>query len=297
MHRDQAGLALTAGLTGAVTAVLLAVELTGASGPLPTALRLVAGLPLVLVLPGRALSVLLGLAGRAQAGPVSPVLWHGMWAAGLSLAASVLGGLALNLSPAGLTGPSWTIALGGLTLAACAGAAARGAARRPHTALAACPAGATQPGGGWRRRRPGGRSRAVAATGWALATLLVAGAAAGLAASGASGQPGPGFAQLWLVPARAGTGSQATVGVRSGYRQAERFCLVLQRGGRALASRQLTLSPGETWRTGLSGSPGELLAARLTVPGRPGRPLRVSLRLPAASQPAASSPQPRRGHR
>jgi hypothetical protein len=216
-------------------------------------LRVAAGLPLVLVLPGYALSTLIVPDGRGARGKISPVLWRAMWTAGLSLAVAALGGLLLNLTPVGLTRVTWTLSLAGLTVLA---AAASGLRR--HRSLAHLPH--------LSRRTP--VSRLVAC--YAVAAVAIAGGAIGLAAAsagwefsdGGSHPPGArGFAQLWLVPAP-GT---ATLGVRSGYAGTRTFHVVLRNGSRAIGTWDLSLGAGQTWRQTLSEPAGQRLTAELTT--------------------------------
>src|SRR5487761_1406238 len=120
MRRDHADLAVTS------------VAAAGAAaGTFVPGLREVAGLLLVLVFPGYALSALAVPAVPAWFRQVNPLLWRGMWTVGLSLAAAVALGLLLNLTPDGLTRTSWAVSLAALTLAAAAAAAWRRRRRGP----------------------------------------------------------------------------------------------------------------------------------------------------------------------
>jgi hypothetical protein len=170
-----------------------------------------------------------------------------MWATGLLLACAVLAGLVLNLVT-GLTRLSWAVALAvGVAAAACAGLLI--ARRRARPAPAA----------------PGRRFRVSPLTGAVLLLAAVlAGGAVWLADASASWHQSPGFAQLWLVPAR---GTSATLGVRDNYPGRQAFRLVLTGGGKTVSTWQLTLAQGETWQRTVT-SPGGGLAATLTTPGR-----------------------------
>jgi hypothetical protein len=259
MRRDNTDLIVAAAVTATAAAVLLITGIIAAEGPAVTVLRVVAGLPLVLVLPGYALSTLLLPVGSAGPGHVNRLLWHCSWVTGLSLAVTVLGGLALNLTPAGLTRASWAISLTVLTMLALAASAGQRAWRsRPGTAREA-PA-----------RRPA-RSHSIVGykLAYPVAALVVTGAAIGLAQVSAGWQRTPGFAQLWLVPARNSTAAgQATLGVRSAYRQAESFHLVLRRGTRTVSIWDFTLASGQTWQQTVTAGVGQRLAAELTDAGQ-----------------------------
>jgi hypothetical protein len=222
MRRDTIGLA-------AVTLVLMLIGLVAGGGPAGTVLRTLAGLPLVLILPGYALSPLIVPSRPPSLGPL---LWRSMWVAGLSLAVTVLGGLLLNLTPPGLTRVTWTISL-------------RSAQER------AIP-----------RTRPGTRI----AAGYAAAALAISGTAVGLAIASAGWQHSPGFAQLWLVPAR--NTPDASLGVRSGYSDAETFHLVVRSGLDAVLSWDFTLGSGQTWQRTISAPAGQHVTAQLTVTGQ-----------------------------
>jgi hypothetical protein len=98
---------------------------------------------------------------------------------------------------------------------------------------------------------------------------VVTGAAIGLAQVSAGWQRTPGFAQLWLVPARNGTAAgQATLGVRSGYPQAESFHLVLRRGAHTVSTWDFTLASGQTWQQTVTAGARQRLAAELTAVGQ-----------------------------
>jgi hypothetical protein len=236
-------LAATAAVTGAAVLAALLGRAAGGTSTAVTTLRTIAGLPLVLVLPGYALSLLLlpSVPDRA---------WRAAWSVGLSLAVAVLAGLLLDLIPAGLTTVTWTAGLAGVTLAALA-------------AVAFLPAAAPPP-----RAEPSGRTAGrpwtwPALAGSALAVALAAGAVAVAVVSAPWPRP-PGFAELRLVPA---PGPAASVGVRNAYTRAETFRLTVQNGRSAPMTWTITLGPGQEWQRALSAVAGEPLSARLTGPG------------------------------
>jgi hypothetical protein len=219
-------------VTAAVTVV--AALLTGVPGA-----RIPAGLLLVLLLPGYALSALV-LPGRPPS--IGPLLWRAMWVAGLSLAVTVLAGLLLNLLPGGLTRTSWTISLTAVTLLACAWPSPQD------------------------QNEPLVMPVMRIAAGYAVAALAIAGTATGLAVASAGWQHSPGFAQLWLVPAR--NTPDASLGVRSGYSDAETFHLVVRSGLDAVLSWDFTLGSGQTWQRTISAPAGQHVTAQLTVTGQ-----------------------------
>jgi Protein of unknown function (DUF1616) len=279
MRRDNIDLTITAAGTAAAAAVLLLTEVTGATGTSAAVLRVLAGVPLVLVLPGYALSTLVVPvvpvvpAGSGWPGCINPLLWRSMWATGLSLAVAVLGGLMLNLTPAGLTRLTWTTSLAAVTMLAVAASAWLRARRAPVPVPVPVPVPAPVPvpGSLATHRRP---APASAVAGYALAALAVTGTAIGLAVASAGWQHSPGFAQLWLVPVQSsaasggGAGSQATLGVRSGYPHAETFHLVLRRGAQAIGTWDFTLTAGQTWQRTVLAPAGQHLAAQLTTAGQ-----------------------------
>lgn len=271
MRRDNIDLAITAAGTALAAAVLLLTEVTGANGTAVAVLRVLAGLPLVLVLPGYALSTLLVPADAGRPGRINPLLWRSMWATGLSLAVAVLGGLMLNLTPAGLTRLTWTTSLAAVTMLAVAASAWLRARRSPAPAPVSVPVPVPASLAIHRRRAP---ASTVAA--YALAALAVTGTAIGLAVASAGWQHSPGFAQLWLVPAQSSAtsggavSSQATLGVRSGYPHTEAFHLVLRRGAQAIGTWDFTLTAGQTWQRTVLAPAGQHLAAQLTTAGQSG---------------------------
>ena len=286
MRRDLADLAAVGALTIAAAIMLVLSGL--AAGTVAAVLRVVAGVPLVLVLPGYALSAV-ALPDRARPAYISATLWRGMWIAGLSLATAVLGGLLLNLTPAGLTRTGWTAALAGTTLCALI-AAAIVRIRRVPAAPPAGPEAATGPERSHRAPAPAVTwrlPRRSPATVYSVAAAVVAGAAIWLGVSSAAGQHPAGFAQLWLVPAANGTG-RATVGVRNDYPRAEGFRLVLRRRSHTVAAWDLELAAGKAWTAEVAAPAGQQLSAQLVTPHERTTPQMVTLHQ-GAGNPAASA--------
>jgi len=220
----------------AVTTALSALTVTAVGTPLAVP----AGVLLALVLPGCALVLLLGRGTAPRATMICPALTRPLWACGLSLAVCVLGGLLLNLFPAGLTRVTWTVFLSTVTL----------------LVLAASPA----------RPLPVFTVRAITVRqlSYAVATCGVIAGAITLAVISAGWRRGHDFAELWLTPAQH-TG-QVTLGVRSAYAQAERFRVELRRGPRTVRTWDLTLAAGQSWRQDLTAAGGQPLTATLTGP-------------------------------
>jgi hypothetical protein len=249
MRRDNTDLAATAVAAAACSA---GVAIPG--------FRVVAGLFLVLVLPGYALSALIVPAGPGEEARISPVLSRGMWAVGLSLAVTALGGLLLNLTPVGLTRMTWALSLSAVTVLAVAASAWR-RGRRSH-AGGLGPAAPAAP-------RTLRRLRMVARYGYGLAAFAIAAAAIGLAVVSAGWQHSPGLGQLWLVPARSTAASgMATLGVRSGYQGTGTFHLILRRGAHVIGTWDFTLGAGRSWQRTVSAPAGQRLTAQLTAVGR-----------------------------
>lgn len=232
-------------LVGVIAFIALASLLT-LIGVNQTVLRPVLALPLVLVLPGYALTA--ALFPRQTLGlPERLAL-----TLGVSLAVSTLGGLALNWTPWGLQENSWWVMLAGVTLGASSIALLR---RRKY------PASDPKP----------------SATGlsvhhvllFGVAALVVLGAIA-LSLSGAL-QPRAGFTQLWMLPADETHSDTVRLGVRSMELATTRYRLSLKVGDITIDEwPAIVLAPGEQWETevvlpiGLSGTvPVEAVLSRL----------------------------------
>lgn len=293
MRRDLTAHAAASLLTIAAAIMLLLSDLVTA-GTISTVLRIAGGIPLVLVLPGYALSALL-LPHGVRPVYISAALWHGMWTVGLSLATAVLGGLLLNLLPSGLTRTSWTIMLAGTTLVAL-GTGALLRIRRFPAVRPGSPVPGTGPLYPASLHRRTARALNGQAMVYSVAAVLAVGAAIWLAAFTAARQQPAGFAQLWLVPAANGTG-RATVGVRNDYARTQRFHVVLRRGTQTVSRWDMELATGKTWTTAVSAPATESLSAELTTAGERTSPQVVTLHQgvsrPAPSpSPAPPSPSP-----
>ncbi len=136
-------------------------------------------LPLVLVLPGYALTC--ALFPKRALGILECVVFS----LALSLVIVILGGLTLNWMPFGLHTRSWSVLLSGITLIASTVALIR---RRGQYISASA----------WLRVDLGLNFRQGLLLG--LAAIVVCGAGA-VSYRGAAQQPFPGFTQLWILPA------------------------------------------------------------------------------------------------
>jgi uncharacterized membrane protein len=203
-----------------VASVLAVVELSVLLGPGP--IRVAAGLTLGLVLPGLVLVRVIQSRVRVEGAERLALV------PGMSIALAVITGLVLNALDVHLTTESWSIALGLVTAAGLV-------------------AVAVSQGGGWNPPRSGLRpSSAAPAAVLALAALAVAGALV----VGVHGERdrGPGFTELWALPA-ASSSSAVQLGVRSHERRDARYRVLVSIDGRVVRSRGILLHPGQMWRS------------------------------------------------
>lgn len=186
-------------------------------------IRILFTLPLVLVLPGYALSAAL-FAKRKMEFPEKLA-----FSLGLSLAVGVLGGLVLNLTPWGLQTGSWVVLLGGFTIGAACVAMLR---RRQDQAIPMV--------------RPALGVRQGLLFGLALA---VVGAALAVALLGALRQPTQGFTQLWILPGEGADQDTVQLGVRNMETSEVSYRVELRIGEKVVGDWALVeLQPGEEWK-------------------------------------------------
>ncbi|MBI2865272.1 MAG: DUF1616 domain-containing protein [Chloroflexi bacterium] len=213
------------GLMALMTAALLAGVATLVD--LPTGIaRLAGALALVLILPGYSLTKLLPV--RLQA-----LRWaRFVFTIGLSLAADVLGGLVLNLTP-------WGIGREGLVIWLCS------------VTLMAGGVVLVRPQAGSRVASPDlsfslrGAALLVAAT--VAATMAVA-----LAHWGATQVSSPDTTQLWLLANNQAGAGGVRLGVRNLETTARSYQLAVVSGDKVLFEwRSITLSPSEIWQVDL----------------------------------------------
>jgi hypothetical protein len=241
----------------AVGCVLAGLQLPGAGG---STLRACGGLPLVLALPGRAVSGLFraparsrkyrpGHGKRASAaalersagdgGSAEPDAVAGMErvlaCVALSLTAAILGAFLLNFLPGGLVARNWLILEGAVATAAELGVLAGTVGRRQPLRWPA-----------WLRQAPR-LVPVLAATG----AVVVAAGALGLAHVSAASVPKQNFTQLWLVPSQH-TGNLSSVhrahlGVGDHETGSTTYRLVLRHRGSQTKSWYFTLTRGQRW--------------------------------------------------
>jgi uncharacterized membrane protein len=228
-------------------AVVASVAVVCAAGvlvePLPVAVSLMLALPLVLVLPGYALVEALG---RRRPLDFAPRL---VLVPALSIAADVLLGLVLNLSPFAITNRSWAVGLASVVCVACLVAHLH---RRPRAALPPV------------SRRLRLRLADVAAL---VAAAVVVAVAVALARTPLSAERAQGYALLWLAPARGAR--TVSVGIQSGELRPADYRVVVTAGPRVVYSRE-----------GLRLAPGQRALLRVRLPDTPSaRSTRVAARL------------------
>ena len=113
-----------------VLAVAVQTALVWLTPDLDGPLRVLVGVPFVLVAPGYALQAAMfdpGSLGRTERAVLS---------LGLSIAVSIIAGLVLNLTPAGLNRDSWSLLLGAITAAGVLTAMVRGRIRQTRANIA-----------------------------------------------------------------------------------------------------------------------------------------------------------------
>jgi hypothetical protein len=194
--------------------------------PTDSILRLICALPLVLFLPGYAITAAL-FPPRSLG-----VLERLLFSLGLSVSVTALTGLALNLTPWGLQASTWAIALAAIVLLASVIAWRR----RQNTAIAAAPID-TQ----FQLRFRDGLFLGLA--------ILVTGAAIGLTRLPVAPNGVAGYTSLWIIPANPGT-NDIRLGLNSSELAATRYRLQVSAGDQVVqAWPELSLKPGGTWET------------------------------------------------
>jgi uncharacterized membrane protein len=217
---------------GAFVEVALAVIVL-ADGGVP--LRTLFGLPLILVIPGYALTALLW--GRHQLGaPERAVL-----SIGISLALAALSALLLDWTPLGIGGGQQTLLLGLVALVAIVAVVLRDLRHRDDR----------------RESGAGGAPRPFASFKWRQAILLgvavaIVASAVAYSAHSALRPRGTGFTQSWIhmQDAKAGV---VDIGLENDELQAETYRLQLTVDKRPVNEwRDVRLEPGQQWSTKLS---------------------------------------------
>ena len=189
-----------------------------------TVLRAALALPLVLALPGYAITA------AAFPGSGLGLVEYLLFSVGLSLLVTVLGGFLLNWTPWGLQGGSWLGLLWGTTLAASLVAFVRRQRDPPVTA--------------------DGLVFGLSPRQGAMLALAALGAVAAL---GLARTPTPlnrsqGYTVLWMLPAEDGPGNVVRIGVSSMESSMARYRLELRVSGQTVYEwPAISLAPGETW--------------------------------------------------
>ena len=225
MSETRSSLPLLA--AGACAVAAVALTLTHVGGPVLTA---AVGVPLVLALPGYALTAAL-LPVRALALPERIAL-----AIGSSLAVAAVSGLVLQSLSLKLGAANWSLFLALTTLAGLLIALIR--RRIGQTSIASESVLAVSS----RTRRVGTGQMAL----MILATAITL-AAIALATDGALNPPAPGFTQVWLQ-SPAPDARSVLVGMQSNEHQSARYRIEMAVDGRPTTQWSgITLRPGERW--------------------------------------------------
>lgn len=217
MNRNYRDLAVVVALT---VAAVIAILIDHPS------LRFVFGAPLALWLPGRALTAAIFDRGDDLEGVLRLLL-----TLGLSIAAAVLGGFVLNLTPWGLRPIPWALWLGGVTIlaAAVAGVRRRGEPISP----------------------PAGMSFDLSLSQVVLlaAALAVMGGAFGMARWGAMQAPTAPFTQLWVTPVTRADGDAVGIAIVNREDRAERYRLEVSAGDEVIYGwSALMVGRGQRWQ-------------------------------------------------
>ncbi len=224
--------------------------------PLPPLIRATVVIPFVFVLPGYAL--VSALFARATLPPADRLAF----VVGGSVAAVVVAGLVISVSPGGAQTPSWLFAICGITtIALVIARVRRSRIRRKQGAQARSPAVSSGMLLGMHRRD----AAVVAASMIVVASSVVLGRV--ILAEPDSAVP----EQLWLVPPEVGARSDILLGVRADHDGGD-YDVTVSGGGGQLDSFELSLGPGETWQTTLDLTSTEVedpIVARLFEAGSP----------------------------
>lgn len=251
--------------TAAAAALGMTLMLQTAAGDV---FRIFFALPLVLLLPGYALTAAL------VPGPALGLAERVLCSIGLSLAAAALGGLLLNLAPGGLRDVAWAALLGNLTLVASLVALVRRLRLPLAPARVAPPLSQTQ------------------ALLFGLSAVLVCGAVL-VARDGAVQRPTAGFTQLWMQPSGVPGQERVRLGLANMEPGATHYRLELHAGGDlAAAWPAIVLGPDQRWEEEVALPPAlpgvttplEAVLYRLDAPDTPYR--RVTLREGSSAGPA-----------
>jgi uncharacterized membrane protein len=188
-------------------------------------------LPLVLVLPGYALTYAL-FTNRVLGVPERLVL-----SLGLSLVIVILGGLVLNWTPFGLRASSWAVLLSSITLGASVVALIRGRGERASRS-------------GWVGIGLIGLNFRQGLL-LSMAGVVLCGAVA-VSIIGAVRQPFPGFTQLWILPANGANKNAVRLGMNDRELTAVKYKLSVRVDGQVVKVwPSIDLRPNEKWEATL----------------------------------------------
>jgi uncharacterized membrane protein len=214
---DLIAVMVSAGLSAVLSMVIQADSIV----------RSIGALPLVLFLPGYAITAALFLP-RSLGIPE-----RFLFSLGLSVSVTALAGLALNLTPWGLQTSTWAIALTGIVVVASAIAWRR----RRDAAITSAPVDLK-----FRPRLRDGLLLSLA--------VLVTGAAIGLTRLPVAPNDVVGYTTLWMIPAETGNSTEFRLGITSAEFTETRYRLQVSVGDRVIqAWPELSLKPGEAWET------------------------------------------------
>lgn len=214
---------------------------------LPLLRALLAG-PLVLVLPGYALTVALSLDSSRGSAEVAAM------SLGLSLAIAALGGLVLELLPGGIRAQSWTLLLCAVTLAC----SAAGWWRRQHAPPESFTFGQQQ------------QLITLKHGMMFAASIVLVGGAIWVARTPAVEQPNQAYSVLWAVPV-SDDPNLVRLGVSSAEPENESFVVRVVTGDQVLQEFPIQLAPAGTWESeiALSGPTTHSLEVQLSKAASP----------------------------
>jgi hypothetical protein len=259
------------------------VQAVPGDGAVSTGVRVAGALPLLFVLPGRAICLALsrphGRGDQLRDGEGRLELWT--WTGAISIALAVGGAFLLNVLPVGLTRTSWTALLTVGTVVGASVALAREAARAPS---AVSPPHAPPEHDAEFGRRSAGRELRAGGLLMLASALVVASLAIGLAWWSEKAETYPGFTQLWLAK-QVGTGladepavAQAELGVQNFEERSGSYRLTLNDSvDRAAQEWTFQLQPNERWVAPVTVAPGHRVEATLYYDNDPRAYRRVTL--------------------
>jgi len=230
---DLLAVMVIAGLSAVLTLVL----------PANSIARLICALPLVLFLPGYAMTAAL-FQPRSLGVPERL-----LFSLGLSVIVTALAGLALNLTPWGLQTSTWAIALAAIVLLA--GAIAW--RRWQDTAITSVPVDMK-----FKLRFRDGLFLGLA--------VLVTGAAIGLTRLPVAPDGVAGYTSLWMIPANPGSSNDFRLGINSGEFAETRYRVQVSVGDQVVNTwPELSLTPGEAWETTIGLQSNQVVSETITA--------------------------------